>query len=72
MANAVAERVRRNVCSDPFVVERGMEYLNITVSLGVATTLSADEDVEDLIKRADLALYDAKERGRNQVVSRAA
>lgn len=71
-AGAVAERVRRHVCMEPFIVERGAERLDITVSLGVSTTLNAGEGVDDVIKRADLALYDAKESGRNQVVSRAA
>lgn len=72
MANSVAERVRRQVCAEPFTVEQGAERLDITVSLGVATTLNAGETIDDVIKRADLALYEAKEAGRNQVVSRAA
>ncbi len=72
LANAVAERVRRHVCAQPFEVEQGIERLDVTVSVGVATTLEAGESVDDLMKRADLALYEAKESGRNQVVSRAA
>ena len=40
--------------------------LRVTLSIGVAQFRSG-EDVEHTVKRADLALYKAKERGRNQV-----
>lgn len=39
--------------------------LPITVSIGVAQRSDSD-DVETLIRHADMALYDAKENGRNQ------
>ncbi|MBN2808206.1 MAG: diguanylate cyclase [Deltaproteobacteria bacterium] len=42
--------------------------LQITVSIGVAN-FAADDDVDSLIKRADDALYLAKRRGKNQVVT---
>ena len=71
-AQRVAERVRQNVCAEPFIVENGKEQLSVTVSVGVSTTLNANEDTDEVIKRADLALYQAKESGRNQVVSCAA
>ena len=38
----------------------------MTLSAGVAGTLSADLDFEDVIRRADAALYRAKHGGRNQ------
>ena len=42
----------------------------VTLSLGVVTTIPSEEfSPEALISVADLALYEAKERGRNQVVS---
>jgi diguanylate cyclase (GGDEF)-like protein len=40
----------------------------VTVSLGVAE-LRADEPMESLLKRADRALYAAKDHGRNRVCS---
>lgn len=42
----------------------------VTASFGVAKFLAGD-DVDTFIKRADLALYDAKRNGRNQVVASA-
>ena len=72
VASSVAERVRRHVCGEPFRIDSGKGRLDVTVSLGVATTLSAGESEDDVIKRADEALYEAKHAGRNQVKSRAA
>ena len=39
----------------------------ITVSIGVAEARAAGESAEDVIRRADAALYQAKQRGRNRV-----
>ena len=40
----------------------------ITISLGIATFPSDSTDIEDLIKKADAAMYEAKQKGRNRVV----
>ncbi|MGL4446375.1 MAG: sensor domain-containing diguanylate cyclase [Shewanella sp.] len=42
-------------------------HISITASIGVAE-LQRQESAEDLVRRADLALYQAKTAGRNQVV----
>jgi diguanylate cyclase (GGDEF)-like protein len=40
----------------------------VTVSIGVAQLAEqVDEDFTSLLKRADLAMYQAKEQGRNRV-----
>ena len=64
-----AERIRRAVESTTFMgTEQG---LNVTVSLGVATYPSANvTDRADVIAKADGALYEAKENGRNLAVFR--
>ena len=72
MASVVAERLRRHVASQTFAVERGRSQLDVTVSLGVSTSYGSECTIDDLLKRADEALYEAKQSGRNQVKSRAA
>ncbi|WP_255991489.1 GGDEF domain-containing protein [Chitinolyticbacter albus] len=42
--------------------------IGVTISIGVTTLRPADSDLDDLIKRADDALYAAKHAGRNRVV----
>ncbi len=72
IAEVVAERIRLAVCGEPVVVNAGECEVSITISLGVSG-LEADGDThEKLLKRADIALYNAKRNGRNQVMSEAA
>ncbi len=44
------------------------ERIKFTVSVGVALLHSNDPDLDTLLHRADLALYDAKRAGRNRVI----
>lgn len=46
----------------------GERFLNVTVSIGVSTMRKADTP-ETVVKRADSALYLAKDKGKNRVVS---
>ena len=62
----VAERIRRAVAEHEFMSE-GKERLLLTVSAGVACYPDDATPKEDLIKKADHALYFAKDRGRNTV-----
>ncbi len=70
-ANVVAERVRSAIADVEFAIEPGLA-VNITVSVGVALNDPAGDTPENLLKRADHALYRAKELGRNRVVFDAA
>ena len=61
-----AERLRVAVGTEPFDTSEGS--IRITCSLGVASTNSPKAtDIEDLIRKADAALYRAKHNGRNRV-----
>jgi len=66
---AVAERLRRRVEDTP--VEADGVAFRMTVSIGCAVLGPGDEGVERAIDRADRALYEAKEAGRNRVRSAA-
>jgi len=64
MAGAIkaAERLRATIAWHTFVY--GADELRVTASVGVAT-LSKNETIEELVGRADLALYAAKQGGRD-------
>jgi diguanylate cyclase (GGDEF)-like protein/PAS domain S-box-containing protein len=68
MAFAIAERIRENVASLRIKTEKGP--LSVTLSIGVAEMRSdpADESIEQVVQRADKALYNAKQAGRNLTV----
>jgi len=51
------------------IVSEGKEF-SVTASFGISESTADDDSVESLIKRCDQALYEAKERGRNCVVSK--
>lgn len=59
---AVAEKIRKTVCQ-PICVEN--DHLSITASMGIS--FYPDDGVESdiLIRKADIAMYNAKDRGRN-------
>lgn len=64
-ANQVAERIRNIVADTPISINE--QTIHITVSIGLAC-LDMGDDLKGLIKRADTALYSAKENGRNCVI----
>lgn len=63
-AMRVAERVRRRV-HEADIIHAGAPKGRLTVSIGVATRQPLDLELEDLLKRADAALYRAKDAGRD-------
>ncbi|QYC11694.1 PleD family two-component system response regulator [Brevundimonas nasdae] len=71
-AGRVAERIRRDVASQPFRIMGGKEMLTITISIGVAATCGPHDTPELLLKRADEGVYEAKAKGRNIVIAKAA
>jgi diguanylate cyclase (GGDEF)-like protein len=59
----VAERMRRTVEAIRIVTNE--EHLKITASFGVSEAQERDHSLNDVINRADEALYAAKSKGRN-------
>jgi two-component system, cell cycle response regulator len=69
VAEGVAERLRMVVAEMPFRVGEAATEVSVTISIGLAVTADARETSDSLLRRADAALYAAKEAGRNRVVS---
>jgi diguanylate cyclase (GGDEF)-like protein len=64
-ATRLAERLRAAVCERPVQTEAG--GLTVTISVGMAHVDGGEQDLSDLLARADGALYTAKQNGRNRV-----
>ncbi|KAA5598183.1 PleD family two-component system response regulator [Blastochloris sulfoviridis] len=71
-AEAVAERIRRQIAADPFAIHKGTRHLDVTISIGLASRMGPSDGAEAILKRADEALYRAKRGGRNRVEANAA
>ncbi|MBF7054977.1 GGDEF domain-containing protein [Halomonas sp. KAO] len=66
-ARMVAERLRRQVSE--LTVMEAVPAHRLTVTIGIAGVRDEEADLDDLIQRADRALYAGKHGGRNRVVS---
>jgi diguanylate cyclase (GGDEF)-like protein len=64
-AAAMAERIRSDLEAKPFMTPSGI--MQATVSAGIAIGSDEPESLQALLDRADVALYQAKESGRNRV-----
>jgi len=65
-ATQFAERLRKQLAA--MEVGFNEQTFRITASLGVAERSANDSAIDEVIERADQALYQAKEQGRDQVV----
>jgi diguanylate cyclase len=66
LALEIGERIRQNV-HDLDLAEAGVSE-RVTVSVGVASGQQPGEMIDDIVERADKALYAAKRTGRDRVV----
>ena len=64
-----AERIRNRIATTPFEIPHEVGTINKTASFGISTLNPMGDTGKDLLKRADTALYDAKESGRNKVLT---
>lgn len=68
LSEKIAERIRRLL--EAFEVKNDRESIRFTVSIGLSMLkVDQDDNLDRLMKRADVALYQAKNSGRNRVVS---
>ncbi|MFH1034674.1 MAG: GGDEF domain-containing protein [Pseudomonadota bacterium] len=61
----LAEDLRRGIASSP--VDYDSRQIELTVSIGVTARLAEDGDLETMLRRADQAMYRAKQQGRNRI-----
>ncbi|RMF57352.1 MAG: GGDEF domain-containing protein [Calditrichaeota bacterium] len=66
-AVSFSERLRHAVYQHPFDKREVQPEGHVTISLGAATFPSDAQVTNELVEKADFALYRAKNRGRNQV-----
>ena len=70
-ASRIAERARRAIEQEGFIVDKVGTIVTVTASIGVAEQ-AEDKDAHQLYRRADQALYRSKADGRNRVTAAAA
>ena len=61
-----AERLQNEIVSEPFYIND--KEIVLSASFGITLSDNPDEKIQDLIKQADNALYEAKNKGRNQII----
>ncbi|MDO9597740.1 MAG: GGDEF domain-containing protein, partial [Azoarcus sp.] len=61
----LAERLRSRLEASPVLSDGAL--ISITVSIGIAALLQTDDTADAPLQRADVALYAAKEGGRNRI-----
>ena len=64
----IARKITKTIEDTPIQV-KGQKPFHVTISAGVASVISEDTSIDDTINRADMALYEAKNSGRNRVIS---
>lgn len=63
----IAQRIREKIESTPIEIPN-VDTFYVTISLGICSVIPKEQTLEELLKRADDALYRAKNEGRNRVV----
>lgn len=66
-AHTIAETLRTRLVNSPLIIEGSA--IKSTISIGVTQTDINDNNHKDIVNRADIALYQAKNNGRNCVLS---
>ncbi|XPV67817.1 MAG: EAL domain-containing protein [Halarcobacter sp.] len=62
----ILERVFTSIQDENFIISKN-EFINVTVSIGVNLTPGKSRTFQDAFKLADIALYNAKNKGRDRI-----
>ena len=68
VALGVADRLCETMANEPVRISGSKDKISVTLSIGVAESRDGNETADELLKRADEALYEAKRAGRNRVI----
>jgi len=69
VASVVAERLRKSICSTTIHARGGPDGgLDVSISVGVALFDFDNDTGEEVLRKADKALYEAKRQGRNRCI----
>ena len=66
LAQVFAERLRQRVVDSPLILDG--RQIDLSISIGVTEIRPGDKDPDEILERADQALYQAKDDGRNRVL----
>jgi diguanylate cyclase (GGDEF)-like protein len=64
----IAEHIRK-ACHDTRINTDDNKTIKFTISIGVTETKKNDENLDEILRRADIALYKAKQAGKDQVMT---
>ena len=67
---AVAERIKQSIANLSIPIPNSHKIVNITISLGLVVYDSEHyryNNFEEMVQEADMALYESKNNGRNQI-----
>ena len=62
----VAEKIRQTIEKIEFIYKK--DKVKVTVSIGVSQAREGDKHHQEIFERTDIAVYQAKAKGRNQVI----
>ncbi|WP_300462846.1 diguanylate cyclase [Desulfobacula sp.] len=65
-AKEAAEKIRQTIEKIKFIYKK--DIVRVTVSIGVSQAQKGDKNHQQIFERADVAVYQAKEKGRNRVL----
>ncbi len=66
-ARAMAQRLRRAIGDTPVTIPDTLDPVSVTLSIGIALSGGRGDGANDVLGRADRALYGSKSEGRNTV-----
>jgi len=68
LAYTIGERIRSEIERNNFKSDKGLQNIQLSVSIGISEVNSYEQDFYNVLLRADQGMYEAKDAGRNRTV----